>query len=265
MVIKMKNILITGARSGIMTAVIKKLINKKYHIYVTVHTEEQLRSVINKYSHYENITCLKLDVTNKEDYKKIENIDIDIFIANAAIGMSGSISELPIEKLREVFETNVFSNFQLIQYILKKMIKKDSGKIIIMSSLAGIIPVNFLGAYSASKASIIKLTETLKCELKLITSKIKIVLVEPGLYKTGFNLFMLESKYDWMEEKSYFKEELEYIRKMENTFIKPFECKNFDSIAKPIVKAIINKNPKFLIRSPFYQVIGAKLYLIFKA
>ena len=261
----MKNVLITGARSGIMSSVIKRLLNKKYHIYVTVHTEEQLQSVINKFDNYKNVTCFKLDVTNKNDYKKIENIDIDIFIANAAVGMSGSISELPIEKLREVFETNVFSNFQLIQFVLKKMIKKDSGKIIIMSSLAGIIPINFLGAYSASKASIIKLTETLKCELKLITSKIKIVLVEPGLYKTGFNLFMLESKYDWMEEKSYFKQELEYIRKMENTFIKPFECRNFDSIAKPIVKTITSKNPKFLVRAPFYQVVGAKLYLLFKA
>lgn len=261
----MKNIVITGARSGIMSSVIKRIVNKKYHIYVTVHTEEQLQAVAKKYDKYKNITCLKLDITNKEDYKKIEDIDIDIFIANAAIGIGGSILELPIEKLKENFDVNVFSNFELIQKVLKKMIEKNYGKIIVMGSLAGIIPVSFLGSYCASKASLIKLTEILKNELKLITTKVKIILVEPGLYKTGFNLLMLENKYDWMEEKSYFKKELEIIRKRENLFIKPFECKSFDSISIPIVKAITNKNPKFLIRAPFYQLIGAKLYLLFKA
>ena len=66
---KMKNILITGARSGIMNAVIKQIINKNYHIYVTVHTKEQLESVKQKYTNYKNVTCLKLDVTDKKDYE----------------------------------------------------------------------------------------------------------------------------------------------------------------------------------------------------
>ena len=248
-----------------MASVIKKILNRNYHIYVTVHTLEQLNKVKEKYSEYDNITCLKLDITNKNDYKKLDNIDINVFIANAAIGMSGSISELPIEKLREVFETNVFSNFELIQYILKKMIKKDSGKIIIMSSLAGIIPISFLGPYGASKSSIIKLTETLRKELKLITNNIKLVLVEPGLYKTGFNLFMFEKKYSWMDKNSYFKEELDFIRSKENIIMKLFEYKDFDSISNPIVKAIENENSKFLIKKPFLQAIGAKIYLLFKS
>lgn len=247
-----------------MNAVIKQIINKNYHIYVTVHTKEQLESVKQKYINYKNVTCLKLDVTDKKDYEQIEKLDIDIFISNAAIGIGGSIAELKIEDLRKNYEVNVFSNFELIQLVLKKMIKKDSGKIIIMGSLASIIPINFLGSYSSTKASIKKLAETLKDELKLISSKIKIVLIEPGLYHTGFNQVMLENKYDRMEKESYFKKELDYIRKRENLLIRKFESNNFDTIAKPIVKAIKSKNPKFLIRGPLYQKIGVKLYLLFK-
>lgn len=260
----MKSILITGARSGIMAAVIKR-IKQKYKIYVTVHTEEQLNSVVKKYQNYPNIECFKLDVTNLEDRKKLEQLDIDVLICNAAIGSGGSISEIPMNKVRNDFEVNVFSNFEVIQIVLKKMVQKDSGKVIIMGSLAGLIPVRFLGSYCASKASIIKLAETLRQEMKIISNKIKIVLIEPGLYHTGFNQVMLENKYDWMQEKSYFKNELDYIRKSENMFIRPFESNNFDKIAKPIVKTIKKRNPKFLIRTPFYQVLGVKLYLLFKA
>ena len=261
----MKSILITGARSGIIAPVIKKLLNKNYKLYLTVHTNKELEKIKEKYNKYKNVECFKLDVLNKEDKNKLKTLDIDILISNAAISYGGSISELPIEKLRENFEVNVFSNFEIVQIVLKNMIKKDKGKIIMISSLSGLVPLKFIGGYSATKASIIKLTETLKSEIKLISKNIKIVLVEPGMYHTGFNQYMLENKYDWMNKKSYFKEELEYIRKQENLLFKIFELKKFDSIANPIYKAVVCKNPPFLVRAPLYQVIGAKIYLLFKA
>ena len=60
-----------------------------------------------------------------------------------------------------------------------------------MSSLIGLMPLKFLGVYSATKASIIHLTTTLKEELKLLDTNIKVVLIEPGMYHTGFNQVML--------------------------------------------------------------------------
>ena len=261
----MKNVLITGGRSGIAYHIIKELLKKNYFIYVTAHTEEQAKSLKKLYKDYKNVECFKLDITNKIDHKKIEPLKIDILICNAAIGYGGSISELDISLMRHNFEVNVFSNFELIQLILKKMIKNNDGKIVIMSSLAGLIPVPFLGSYCASKASIIKLAETLKYELKILSSKVQIILVEPGLYHTGFNQVMLENKYDWMEEKTYFKEELEIIKKYENYIFSTFESKNFKTIVQPIVKAIEKKKSPFLVRAPLYQILGAKLYIIFKS
>lgn len=260
----MEKILITGARSGIINNVIDTILNDDYYIYLTVATTSQLESVKAKYKDYKNIKCLKLDVTNKKDYKNIENLDIDIFISNAAIGEGGSISEIPFEKVRENYEVNVFKNFELLQIIIKQMLEKNKGKIIIISSLASIIPIDFLGVYASTKASISMLATTLKNELKLLKTNVKIKLIEPGLYHTGFNQIMLENKYDWMIDKSYFKKVIPKIRKRENLMISLLEKKNLNSITNTIIKAIKSNNKKFIYQAPFFQKVGARLYKIFK-
>lgn len=256
----MKKILITGASSGLMKELIKEIKNK-YFIYVTVYTKRQLENVEKLYEYDQNIKCFKLDITDEKDIEKLKNIDIDILISNAAIGNGGSIINIDIDKIRDNYETNVFSNFNLVQEVLKNMLKKNNGKIIIMSSLAGIIPIPFLGSYCSTKASIIKLTECLKKELKILNSNIKISLIEPGMYKTGFNKYMFDNKYD-DDFNDLFKEELELIHLRENIMMMLLERKNYKSIVKQIKKAIKNDN-KFIYRAPLFQSIGAKIYNIF--
>lgn len=259
----MKNILITGARSGIINKVCDDLINKDYLLYITVHTDSQLKYIKEKYKNYDNVQCLKLDVTNEEDIKQLENIDIDILISNAAIAESGSICEIDMNKVRNNFEVNVFGNFTVLQKVIKQMIEKKKGKIIIMSSLAGILPIPFLGPYCATKASIIKLTECLNMELKLIDADIDICLIEPGLYKTGFNRLAFDKKYEWMDIKSYFQNQIDLIRKSENIFLKVIGKKKLNSIVKKIVKAVESENPKFIYRAPLSQSIFARITSLF--
>lgn len=260
----MKKILVTGARGGIANSLIERLKNKEFLIYITVHTKKELIRVKEKYKNYKNIKCFKLDITLENDRKILESLDIDILINIAGIGYGGSISEISMDLVRENFETNVFASFEIVQIVINKMIQKNSGKIIIMSSLIGLMPLKFLGVYSATKASIIHLTTTLKEELKLLDTNIKVVLIEPGMYHTGFNQVMLENKYDWMSQKSYFKNELDLIRKKENFFFNLFEKKNLNSIVSKIEKSVVEDNPKFIYRAPLLQVIGAKLYQLFK-
>ncbi len=259
----MKNILITGARSGIINKVCDKLIDKNYFLYITVHTNSELKIVEKKYKKYNNVKCLKLDITNIEDRKQLENIDIDILISNAAIAESGSISEIDMNKVRNNFEVNVFSNFEIVQIVLKNMIKKGKGKVIIMASLAGIIPIPFLGSYCATKASIIKLSECLNLELKLLDSNINVSIIKPGLYKTGFNKLAFDKKYDWMDTDSYFKYHLDLIRKSENIFLTLFEKNNLNSIVRKIVKAVDSNNPRLFYSAPFSQSVFAKIISLF--
>lgn len=259
----MKNVLITGARSGIINKVCDKLIDKDYFLYITVHTNSELKIIQKKYQKFNNVKCLKLDVTNKDDKAKLKEIDIDILVSNAAIAESGSISEIDMDKIRNNFEVNVFSNFEIVQIVLKKMIKKRKGKIIMMASLAGVIPIPFLGSYCASKASIIKMAECLNLELKLLNNDIYVSIIKPGLYKTGFNKLAFDKKYDFMEVNSYFKYYIDLIRKSENIFLKLFEKKNLNSIIKQIIKAIESDNPKLFYSAPLSQTLFAKIISLF--
>ncbi|MBQ9011579.1 MAG: SDR family NAD(P)-dependent oxidoreductase [Bacilli bacterium] len=258
----MKKILFTGARSGIINRVIDNILND-YYIYLTVHTESELKIVKEKYKKYNNVECFKLDVLSKSDQKKISDLDIDIFVSNAAMGESGSMEEIDMDKVRTNFEVNVFANFEIVQIVLKKMIAKGRGKIIMISSLAGILPIPFLGSYCASKASIIKMTEALNLEMKLLDCKIDVCLIEPGLYKTGFNKLMFDKKYEWMDINSYFNRQIDIIRKSENIVLYLFERKSLNSIVKKIIKAIKKDNPNFIYRAPFLQSLGVKIYYLF--
>ena len=254
----MKKILITGATSGIAKELIKRIKNH-YYIYVTTHTNTELKNIKEYYKNDINIECFKLDITNELDRNKLYNLDIDILICNAAISIGGSIINMNVDDIRNIYEVNVFSNIEVIQIILKNMLKKNSGKIIIMGSLASIIPIANIGAYSSSKASLIKISECLKKELKILNTNIKVSLIEPGLYHTGFNNLMFNNKYDTNFD-NLFKEELELIRKKENIILF-FEKKNLNSIVNKLEESI--NGDKFIYRAPLLQVVGAKLYNLF--
>lgn len=257
----MKTILFTGARSGIAASVIDRLLDENFKIYVTVHTKDELEQVNGIYSNYSCVECFVLDVTSKIDREKLRKIDIDIIVLNAALCIGGTPVNLDSSLIRKNYEVNVFSNLELIQTILPNMIKKRSGKIIVMSSLAGIYPVSFIGSYSSSKAALIKITETLRREVKLIDKNIKFCLIEPGFYYTGFNQVMFDESYDTLD--IYFKNKKDIIINRGKLIHKFIEKKNFDSIVKKIIKAINSTGNKFIYRAPFLQVVGAKIYSLF--
>ncbi|MEG2457754.1 MAG: SDR family NAD(P)-dependent oxidoreductase [Bacilli bacterium] len=254
------NILITGGRGGIALQVAKKLAVYDVTIYLSVHTINQLNTLKKSLCNYKNIKVLKLDVTNNNDVKLIENLRIDILFSNAGIGMGGSIADIPLYLVKENYNVNVFGNFNVVQTVLKGMIERGSGRIIIMSSLLGIAPLKFLGVYSSTKAAIISLTTSLQKEIKLLNKNIRVCLIEPGAYHTGFNQVMLNNKYDYMKKNSFFISKLSSIRKKENRLFNFIEKKNIDNIVNKIVDSIISNNPKKIYRAPFLQVLFIKIY-----
>ena len=259
MVIKMKKVLITGARSGMIYPVIQRL-KRNYFIYVTVHTDSEVKYIKNLYKE-NNIECIKLDIT--KDLDKLNKLDIDILVCNAAIAESGSLFEIPLEKVKENYNVNVFSNLDLIQKVSKKMIKKGKGKIVIISSLTSKMVLPFLGSYSSSKASLSAIARSLYYESKLLKSKIDIVLIEPGLYKTGFNKLAFDKKYEFMDNDSFFKSQIELIRKVENAYLFLFERRKLKSIANKIYEAITIDNPKFRYSAPFSHNLFSKIINLF--
>ena len=256
----MKTVLYTGARSGLSSYVINKLLKKDYLIYVTVHTEEEEKYIKKRYKNESKIICFKLDITSSEDLEKLKLLNIDVLVCNAAIGEGGSLVEMDVNRIRNNFEVNVFSTFRLIQIILRNMIKRKTGRVIVISSLASTIPLCFLGSYCGSKASLSMMTRILKKEVEKLNKKLDIILIEPGLYHTGFNQVMLDNKYDKMSVDSFFKEQLEIIKRRENMLFGLFEKKDYASIGNKIYRAIDSKYPRFIYRAPLLQSITAKIY-----
>ena len=256
-------ILITGGTSGIGFLTAERLSKRGHIVTIATHTSSQLKTLKKKCRGIKNIKCIKLDITSKKDRKVLEKMDIDVLFNNAGVGYGGSISEIDMRLVRENFEVNVFSSFEILQIVLKKMIEKNNGRIVIMASLLGIMPIKFLGVYSATKASIIALATTLNKEIKMLDKNIDICIVEPGAYKTGFNQVMLDNKYPWMSKKSYFKELIPEIRKKEKLKFDILEAHGMNSIISAIINAVESDSPKFIHRAPLLQVIGVKLYNLF--
>lgn len=254
-------ILITGAASGIAYLTALTLAERKHKVYLTCHTKKEVENVKEKVKGYKNITVMKVDITKEEDRKKVLDLNVDVLYNHAAIALGGSIIEADMDKVRENFEVNVFSSFRLLQIVLRQMVDKDSGRIVVMSSLAGVIPIPFGGVYSATKASVTMITKSLQKELFFMGTNVKVAIIEPGLYHTGFNQVFLDNKYD---DGKYFKDIKKELYNVEHFLFKIGETKKLDSIVVKIVRAIEDEKPKSVYRAPLFYNIMGRLYSIFK-
>lgn len=253
------NVLITGAKGGIGYQLGIKLAKKKHLVYMTTHTNkqsEQLAKQINHLNLSNQIKVLKLDITNKNDLNIIDTLDIDAFFVHASIGEGGSILEIPIDKLKYNYEVNIFSNIELIKRYIKTRSKNKKAKIIVTSSLAGIIPIPYLGSYTSSKVALSMIVKTLHKELKSSRCNIKIHLIEPGAYRTGFNQVMINKIGNYDSEQKQLK-----IHQLFDLI----ECKSLDSVVNKMIFLAENNSRKVIHRTPLLQKILIKLYLLFFA
>lgn len=218
-----KTILITGAGSGLGKGTALGLAEKGHKVIAGVHKWEQksrLLEDIKKAGLEDNIEIIKLNILDLMDCQKAWEYDIDILVNNAGIGQSGPVSEMPVELIREVMETNVFSNLQFAQPFIKKMVEKGSGKLVFVSSIAGLTTTPYLGAYNASKHALEAIIQSLRDELTPMG--LSVASINPGPYDTGFNDRMYDSYDQWFNEDYHFtpKEKIEEAAKKmaENQF-----------------------------------------------
>ncbi len=255
----MGKIFITGAGSGLGKEASLQLARRGHIVYASVHYENQIEPLC-KIAQNENLKLkvFKLDVLNSNDRELILNYNIDTFINNTAIGDSGSVADIQIERIEKVFNTNVFANLHMIQLAIKKMIETNKkGRIIILSSLVGRIPMPFLSPYCSSKFALECFGICLKKEMQLLKKlsgiDIKISLIEPGAYATGFNKENNEKKYEWMNNQSYFSNYVSLIKEKELRIWNFLEQKPYTSIINKYIKAVESKNPKFRYSAPWWQ------------
>ena len=174
--------LITGASSGIGRDIARILANKGYNLVLVARSEEQLRklAIELKQKNAIEVESIAMDVSIVENceelHQKVQNIDI--LINNAGFGDCGDFTNTSLQKEIDMINTNI------IAYHIKA---KGKGIILNVASIAGFMPGPLMSTYYATKAYIVRISESIREELKKEKSKVQISLLCPGPVSTNFN------------------------------------------------------------------------------
>ena len=201
-----KNVLITGAGSGFGKLCALALAERGHQVIATTETKDQAKSLRVEAP---QLTVKKLDITS-DDVDKVLQWDVDVLIDNAGAGQTGPIADIPLERVRHLFEVNVFGTLAVTQAVLRGMVAQRSGRIIIVSSVAGVLSAPAFGPYAMTKHALEAMGKAMRAELAPLG--IDVTLINPGPYLTGFNDRMADSMWEWFGDKSLNNNEAELFR-----------------------------------------------------
>ena len=182
--------LVTGASSGIGRDIAKELAKKNIDLILVSRDLTKLEQVKEQIKNV-NVEVIAKDLSNERNcidlFEQVKNQKIDIVINNAGFGAFGKFTEIPLEKELDMLKTNIFAMHILTKLFLQKMKKEDSGYILNVASIAGFMPGPLMSAYYSSKAYVVRLTQSIKEELRREKSKVKVGVLCPGPVDTNFN------------------------------------------------------------------------------
>lgn len=179
--------LITGASSGIGRDMARILNKKGYELVLVARDENKLKELKVELGKKVDIIPMDLSIENncKTLYNKVK--DIDLLINNAGFGTCGNFTKTNLDKEIKMINTNITAYHILTKLYLKTMKEKNSGKILNVASIAGFMPGPLMATYYATKAYIVRLSESIREELKKEKSKVQISILCPGPVNTNFS------------------------------------------------------------------------------
>lgn len=243
-------VLITGASSGFGKSTAQMLSEQGHVVYGTSRKSS---------GNMGNVKMMVVDVTDTDSIQhainKIisEQGRIDVLINNAGIGIGGALELATDQEIRVQMNTNFFGVVNMCKTVLPFMRKVRKGKIINISSIGGIMGIPYQGFYSASKFAVEGYSESLALEVHPFD--IKVCLVEPGDFNTGFtaNRNLSEATLKDADYGQSFARSLEIIEKEEENGCHPRK------LAGAICKIVSSQNPPFRTKvGPWGQVLFAK-------
>ena len=181
----MKTAIVTGAGAGIGKAICQKLSLNNYRVGMLDLNEENVNEASKG---IENSVPLHGDVTNQESIKKaFEKFGEipDLLVNNAGIVLFGPLEEHSVEDYSKSLNINLLGSFITSRILINDMIKRGSGSIINMSSVNGVNPGIGIGAYPASKAGIISMTQQMAIEWGKFG--IRVNCISPGFIDAGMS------------------------------------------------------------------------------
>jgi NAD(P)-dependent dehydrogenase (short-subunit alcohol dehydrogenase family) len=177
--------LVTGAGSGMGQLSAWRLAADDVRVVAVDVDEEGLDRTARRAPQIESVVADVRDTARIDDLvRQVEHRHgpIERLVNAAAIAPAGSLAEQPLEEIRRVMEINYGGLVSVTKAVLPRMLERHRGDVIQFGSLAGWVPSQRLGAYSATKAAVVSFTETLAHELT--GSGLRVVCVCPPVVDT---------------------------------------------------------------------------------
>jgi short-subunit dehydrogenase len=192
-------VLITGASQGIGEALAEEAAFRKARVVTAARSQELLDGLAERVrAKGGTIEVVRADVTLPDDRQRMLDAcvhhfsGLDVLINNAGVGATGHYAEASPERLRQIFEVNLFGTTETTRVCLPELRKGTTPAIVNISSVLGKRGVPARSEYCASKFAIQGFSEALRAELA--KDGIDVLVVNPGLTQTNFSKNMLEQK-----------------------------------------------------------------------
>ncbi len=182
-----RSIVITGASSGIGRATAVRLAGKGWRVFAAVRNTAD--APVTTPGALGTLEAIQLDVTDRKSISRaaeevrtrLHQGGLDALFNNAGVGITSPVEFTPIDKLREIFEINLFGQIATIQAFLP-LIRTATGRIVNNGSVGDHVTPPFTGALGASKAAFASMSAALRLELR--AQGISVVVLEPGAINT---------------------------------------------------------------------------------
>lgn len=256
-------VLITGCSSGLGHALALRFAQAGYPTYATARQKESIQDLAKK-----GCYTLSLDVTQIDTINNVVKIieqkhgSVGILVNNAAIGIMTPMETIPIDTVREQYETNVFGLLAVTQAVLPQMRKARKGRIVNIGSSGGEFTTPGGGVYQATKYALCSMNEAMRAELEPFG--IGVTMLQPGAISSKFakNGAVLET------EQGPYQELMLGIAHVTSEAVKDGAWGTWtpDQVAKIAFKAATTKRPKARYRPGFVAktLIYLKLWLPYR-
>ncbi|THF50029.1 SDR family oxidoreductase [Allorhizobium terrae] len=252
-----RTIIVTGCSSGIGAYAARALKNDGWRVFATVRNPDDQKALEN-----DGLEALIMDYRDEASIEALVKEvlartggTLDALFNNGAYGQAGAVEDLPTAALREQFETNVIGWHDLTRRIVPVMRAQGHGRIVQCSSILGLLPYRWRGAYTASKYALEGLSLTLRMELD--GSGIFVSLIEPGPITSRFlanSLAAVQRNID-VENSVHAKDYQRQLARLTETGAVNRNKLGPDAVYKVLQHALTAKRPRphYLVTKPAKQ------------
>ena len=237
-------VLVTGCSSGIGATTADFLVKAGHTVYATARRTETLRDLAAA-----GARTLALDVTSEESMVEAvraveaEHGRVGVLVNNAGYGEYGTVEETDLDKVRTMFETNVFGLSRMTQLVLPAMRAAGAGRIVNIGSMGGRFTWPVGGYYHATKYAVEAITDALRNEVRAFG--IHVSLIEPGLIRTRFEETALTSAAATVDQTSPYAALLTSSADATTSgYANPRLAAQPEAVARAVLKAIESGNPR---------------------